>query len=57
MPRSSRIARVGESPSASLERAGVAKVAGMARRSRAFEVRELLRLVSAFEQDLATSDP
>ncbi len=42
---------------AALEKAGVVTIAGMAKRNRAFEARELLELVSAFEQDLATSDP
>jgi Fic family protein len=41
---------------AALERAGVVKKAGTARRNRAFEAPELLRLVAALERDLATSD-
>lgn len=41
---------------AALERAGVVKNAGTARRNRAFEAPELLQLVAAFERDLATSD-
>jgi hypothetical protein len=41
---------------ATLEKAGVVKVAGAVRRSRAFESPELLRLVTAFEKELAVSD-
>jgi hypothetical protein len=39
-----------------LERAGIVKVAGAVRRNRAFESPELLRLVAAFEKELAVSD-
>lgn len=41
---------------AALERVGVVKNAGTARRNRAFEAPELLQLVASFERDLATSD-
>lgn len=41
---------------AALAKAGVLKVAGAVRRNRAFESPELLRLVTAFEEDLALPD-
>ncbi len=41
---------------AALERAGVVKIAGAVRRNRTFESPELLRLVTAFEKELAVSD-
>jgi len=41
---------------AALEKAGVVKVAGAVRRNRAFESPELLRLVAAFERELAVSE-
>jgi len=40
---------------AALVKAGVVKTAGEARRNRAFESPELLKLVTEFERDLGTS--